>query len=277
MKKKIMIGMCTFNRKYILEMCALSFNNIKNIQDTELRLYDDCSTEYNDKYLRQIFPTVKKVSVSNRNCGADKNAIVMLKDFLDSTNEWLFIADSDLIFSRELVFRLDKIIDDISCFTFKGIVSVFNAITHKEINQISNQYIEKEKLGAAAVILDKATAQIIVETNNENEHYDNCFSRVLKERKYKLLCTQKSYVQHIGIEGYNSFFYAFDWGRNYEIDTLQNAQIIEKILDLLFCNIVTSNNNNINARIRNDIRNRRIGLKGIVGALVYCLKYKIIT
>lgn len=275
MNKNIMIGMCIFNRKYILDMCASSLKNVKDINEIDLRLYDDCSTEFDQKYLREIFPNAKKIYVSENNRGADKNGIIMLKDFLSSSNEWLFIADSDLIFSKDLISKLKEIMDDMVHFNFESVVSVFNAITHREDRQLLGKYVEKEKLGAAAVILHRKTAQIIIETNNEKEHYDNCFSKVLRERKYKLLCTQRSYVQHIGIEGYNSFFDAFDWGKNFEVDTLANAQIIEKIIDLMFSKIEMSNNKSVYARIKNDINNNRIGLKGLFKAIQYCLKHKI--
>ena len=59
---KLTIGVCTHNRKYIIDSTSKSLNEIKNIEKANLKIYDDCSDEYNIEYLKQLYPTAIKIN-----------------------------------------------------------------------------------------------------------------------------------------------------------------------------------------------------------------------
>ena len=51
--KKLMIGICTYNRKKLIEYTSRSLGEVVGIQNTCVRIFDDCSTEYDKKYLNE--------------------------------------------------------------------------------------------------------------------------------------------------------------------------------------------------------------------------------
>ena len=98
---KITFGICTYNRKDILVKSAKSLNAISGIEKVNIRIYDDCSSEFDETELRALFPTAKSIIVRPENVGADMNTALMFEDFLTTEDEYLVVADADLIYRRD--------------------------------------------------------------------------------------------------------------------------------------------------------------------------------
>ena len=96
----VTIGITTYNRRKILEMMASSLYSSDLSFPHNIRIYDDCSTEYGIDELRKIFPTAASISVNHGNIKADQNIFQMHKDFLNTSDTYLFNADSDLLFTK---------------------------------------------------------------------------------------------------------------------------------------------------------------------------------
>ena len=47
-KMKLLIGICTCNRKQIFEYTAKSLSEVKGIEKAKIVIYDDCSDEYDN-------------------------------------------------------------------------------------------------------------------------------------------------------------------------------------------------------------------------------------
>ena len=275
MSMKIMFGICTYNRMEIVKLSAESLSRVKNIESVNVCVFDDHSIEYSLPQLKTFYPFAKYVTRADTNGGADVNSLRMLQFFNESSSDWLFIADSDLVYSECLLTKLEKCIEIIGTSSHIGVISVFNTDTHPTTLTIDDFLCEKEEVGAAGVLMNKDISKLVIENKNEAQHYDVCFSKVLREKGYKILCTNKSYVQHIGIEGYNSLFYAFDWANDFVLDSYENATAIINIISLLFSKINESNKKSVESRIEEDVIKERVGIKVLVRMLVKSGKLKL--
>lgn len=231
---KIRFGVCTYNRKELIEYTSKSLNLIEGIRDCSICIYDDCSDEYNETYLKYLYKNATKISINKENMGADVCTRNMYIDFLKSEDEWLFNADSDLIFDSEILLHIEETINYLKNNKINAIVSFFNTPSHIKINDYSDKYIEKNHVGAAGILLDRRAAGLIVRRVKEGSCFDWRFCKEWKKAGNIILCTKKSYVQHIGVWGHNSKFDNFDWGINFSVSNLVNAQAIEDVMEIVF-------------------------------------------
>lgn len=137
---KLTVGICTYNRKYIIENTSKSLNEINNIDKINMKVYDDCSDEYDIEYLKKLYPTAIKIDGSNKNLGADYNTKRMYQDFLESDDEYLFNADSDLIFNKNLLEVIENKIEILEKNNELVIFSVFNTPMHKIISDYDESF-----------------------------------------------------------------------------------------------------------------------------------------
>lgn len=275
--KKVMFGVCTFNRKQILEYSAYSLGQIENIELVDVRIFDDCSTEFELDFLRKLYPFATSIYGSEKNMGADHNSLRMLQNFLESDNEWLFIADSDLIYSENLISVIENFINKYENGKYFGVLSLFNTCTHPVKQNIDVDMCRKEEVGAAGVLMCRDVANLIIKNRDDSKHYDVNFSKVLRDNGYDILCSNKSYVQHVGIEGYNSLFYAFDWGQSFESSNPNNMRIIFEVIDQLMLRIASEGKSSVEGRMREEVDTGRIGVKVLVHMLILAFKRKLFT
>ena len=222
----ITFGICTYNRKDILEKSAKSLSLINNIDSVDIKIYDDCSTEFDEEYLKKLFPYAKKIVRQKKNAGADINTSLMYEDFLKSDSEWLFNADSDLIYRKDIIEHIEYYKDKCN-----GFMTFFNCINHKTVKKSKN-FIEKDSVGAAGCLLRRDIVELILDNiKYRNTGFDVRFSKLLLRKGYKLYSTENSYVQHIGVTGFNCRNIKFDYGQNFFCDSKENAAIIETIFE----------------------------------------------
>ena len=233
---KIYVGINTHNRKDLLEYTSRSLLDVKKIDSCDIHIFDDASTEYNVTYLKKKFHT-DKVLVNERNLGADLNTKKMYEDFLNSDCDYLLNADSDLIYNRDVISIIEKTIREIKKDNEIVVFSLFNEINnHKVLAPYNKDLCEKDVLGAAGCVFDKNAIKMLVDnfpdtSNNSVFLIDFFFSDYFKKKGYKMFCTKKSYVQHIGIDGQNSYGFFADWGVGFEVDSIINAKCLNYLLD----------------------------------------------
>ena len=266
------IGVCTHNRKYIIDSTSKSLNEIKNIEKANLKIYDDCSDEYNIEYLKQLYPTAIKINRNDKNLGADCNTKEMYKDFLESDDEYFFNADSDMIFNQNVLELIEKTIKDLEKNNELVVFTVFNTPTHNKIKDYNDTLCIKKEIGAAGTVFSKKAIQIFM---NSTEQYsgrlsiDNYFCKILKD--YKIFCTNKSYAQHLGFVGQNSTITGIDYGKDFEIDTMTNAKSIIKIFEDTF----VFGNEDIYSVMNRLCTSGRMGIRKLLYSIMLCIKYKI--
>lgn len=229
----ITIGITTYNRLSMLRRMAASFYASQRPYPYSIRIYDDASTDYDERVLREIFPDAATIYRHTQNVGSDANIWYMYKDFLKYEDEILFNADSDLIFSQNWMERGIALLE-----MSDGILSIFNASMHKQIvNQ--GDIVEKEDVGSAGTFFKHDILEKLI--NSKHQTWETCLEGLdyqwctfFKSIGIRICASSNSFVQHIGFEGYNSTMDNFDYGVNYQVDSILNGQLINDALEEKF-------------------------------------------
>ena len=275
--KKLIIGICTYNRKDIIDLTAKSLSEIIKNDNyiIEVRVYDDNSNEFDKNYLKKIYPSAI-ITINKNNFGADFNTQLMYKDFLNSDADYLLNADSDLLFDPNIISIIDDNIKILKNIKQPLMFSVFNAQNHKIIKKYNANLCIKKTVGAAGVLFSKEAIQLFIDNipkkySFETPGIDHYFCKVFTKNKYKIFCTNNSYVQHIGFSGQNSFISNPDWGQNFNINSITNSKAIIYIFEKYFINNLTLEN-----FIYDCCKNGKFGLRFIVKCfyLYICFKIK---
>lgn len=198
---KISIGITTYNRKKYLLKLQQSLCMSHSIDSCNIRIYDDCSTEYSDTDLKQLFPTAVEIVRRTKNMGADQNLRQMYVDFLASGDDILVTMDSDLICRPDWINFTKQYFQHTD-----GILSLYNSAFHKTIAKpvIHNQeFWEKAHIGAAGSVLHRDVIHEIVSNVPSTIGYDWAWSSFLRRQGVRILVSKASYVQHIGLQGFN--------------------------------------------------------------------------
>lgn len=270
--KNLMVGICTYNRKDILEYASRSFRDINGIEEANVKIYDDCSTEFDKNYLKQKYPMASEIIVNEKNVGANFNTRKMLADFANSKNDYLFIADSDLVFNKDILFHIEKGIDELESQKKIVVFSLFNAHTHPIIEDFSEDFVIKKDVGSAGTIISKEAVKIFIDKYySEMRPFDGFYCNVLREAGAQIFCSKNSYVQHIGIIGQNSFLDSVDMGINFKVDTINNAEAIIDVMQKAF----VWNEIDIEDMLFKYCQRERIGIRTLIKCMWICFKNKI--
>jgi len=222
------IGIPTYNRKKILEVMASSLYESDISIPHNIRIYDDCSTEYGIEKLKEIFPTATSIKINDVNLKADKNTYQMYHDFLSTSDELFFNADSDLIFKKDWIKTALKLFEKTN-----GILSVFNANSHESYKIIDDELCLKKTIGAAGTLFhrDRLSEFLAnIASPDTLTEIDWQFSKYFNSIELPIYCVKNSLVQHIGYFGQNSKYF-FDFGRNFKVETSNQGQIINDIFE----------------------------------------------
>lgn len=222
---KITIGITTFNRKKYLIKLHKSLSMSQGIETCNLRIFDDCSSEFNVLYLQKLFPNAREITRRSKNIGADHNMRQMYVDFLATHDDILVTMDADLIchphwihFLRDHIHRTD------------GIMSLYHSVLHPPTaTRIINgkEFLEKEHIGSAGAVMSREVVQDIVNHLPPSHAYDWKWSAYLRKKGIKLLVSKQSYFQHIGLKGSNcNGIRTVEYGLNFDPLHKINRQFI---------------------------------------------------
>ncbi|MDR3325028.1 MAG: glycosyltransferase family 2 protein [Spirochaetaceae bacterium] len=230
----VTIGIQTYNRKDILEIMAKSlYKSDLNIPHN-IRIYDDCSTEYGKDFLSKLFPTAKSIKINPINFRADKNMYQMYADFVSTGDDYFFNADSDLIFNNQWLNTAIDLIEKTD-----GVLSLFNANSHNHYKIVDDALCLKNTVGAAGVFFQRSRlVEVLIYFNSIHKvkGFDWQWSEFFTNNGVRIYCVNKSLVQHIGYAGQNAGIW-FDIGRNYTVETVADGQIMNDILEKSIDNI----------------------------------------
>jgi hypothetical protein len=202
-KNKITLAVATYNRRPILEKMVKSLYLSDIGDNVNIRIYDDASTDYDENFLRKTFPDSKTIIRNPVNLGPGKNMHMIFTDFIAHGDEILVLTDSDLIFNREWLAVVERIID-----LTDGVMSLYNSILHTDTLdrfQIGNvNMLNKKSVGGAGAVFKKNIINKILNELPPSNTYDWDWSGYLVSSNIRLMVTERSYVQHIGIIGFNN-------------------------------------------------------------------------
>ncbi len=203
--------------------------------DYHIRVYDDCSDEIDESIIRLMFPVTIDYYRHSRNHGADYNMGFMYRGFLAKDDDILFNCDSDLIFDKDWI----NVIMNHLTHT-DGVLSLFNTPFHPAVKSAGDLIIKKT-VGNAGTVMTRDAVKLICDNISESETHESLdwnwcalFNKIGK----KIYCTNRSYVQHIGIDGFNSANGMFDIGDGFRVGDSVNGQILGDVLH----EIISKNN-----------------------------------
>ena len=212
-----MLAMATYNRKEVLERTIVSLTQVKNIEDVDIFIFDDCSTEYTKEDLKKMIPFAKQIVVRENNLRADRNMYQIHQDYINSDYDILLQVDSDVIFHKDFLAIVESIL---STQTNYSVFSLYNSNNHLFV------------IGGICVLFaDKNVLKNILETipkDRKSFAYDWYWSHKLQEEGTPVMVSKQSFLQHIGVEGQNNKeIKGIDIGLNF---TPTNADDLEFLL-----------------------------------------------
>jgi len=230
---KITFGVCTYNRKEILVRSAKSLCAIDGIEKVNIRVYDDHSSDLNTDELQSLLPNAKSIIVRLQNFGADMNTALMFEEFLTTGDDYLVIADADLIYRTDCLKIIEELIPETD-----GFFSLFNTPAHPTKRVISSSLVEKDYVGAAGCCIHRSLIyKIKKQVEDTKSFFDWKFCDCLRNNGIRILTAKDSIVQHIGGSGQNSQYIYFDYGIGFRCDSLENAQCIEDLFETHMCKV----------------------------------------
>jgi glycosyltransferase involved in cell wall biosynthesis len=226
----VTIAIPTFNRLNLVKIMSESLYRSDLSIPHNIRIYDDCSTEYDIAELHELFPTAASVSRNPVNVKADRNIYLMYKDFLSSSDKYFFNADSDIIFNRKWLSTALDLLPKTS-----GILSIFNGFCHPVKRMADQDLCVKETIGAAGTLIIRERIEELLKKfiyEDSARSFDWLCSQYFTSHMIPIYCTNKSLIQHIGYHGQNYLSGFFDYGRNFDVEDTVTGKIINDVFEL---------------------------------------------
>jgi glycosyltransferase involved in cell wall biosynthesis len=208
----------TYNRPDYLRKSLYSLKASPFTKDDTLWIFDDASDDGEAIDLINCFklPRAKDVHLfrTKKNVGCDINSYHALTAVYSHTKDpFIFMAETDGVYIPgwlpflKRAYKLAKDSDDI------GMISLFNTPSHPVKEEYDKDFDIKKSLGGFASLIDCRDLKSI-NPNKNPFNWDWEFQQNYNKNKLKLLCSKKTYVQHIGAHGTHSKGSGHDIGIN---------------------------------------------------------------
>jgi glycosyltransferase involved in cell wall biosynthesis len=227
---KLMIVIPVYNRKKYLNIMLKSLKECDHIDKTFVKVFNDCSTEFDEAYLSHIFKGLD-VNIITRceNLRADRNNYQIMLDFLNTDNDVLFICDSDLLLrpdTIEYIYSNFKKTD--------GFLSVYNSDRHRDI-YFDGKFVYKQDVGFAGMCISKDLLKSFILKQKEASYSSMDFklSHFLLNNGVRLMVPKNSYVQHIGFDGQNCSSESVDLASSFIPLSDFNKEIIDEVAPIV--------------------------------------------
>lgn len=226
---KIMIVIPVFNRRKYIEILSRSLSECKGIEKADIRVYDDCSTEFGMDYLNSKFLHLgaKVQRREKRSACTAHNYFEMMTDFINSDNDILFLCDSDLLLRPDALEYLDGIFPETD-----GFMTLYNSDLHLTVKE-GVKFDLKLDIGHAAACLSKKCVSMFIGLNNPGMG-DFKLSETMIKNGIRILAAKKSMVQHIGVEGkHSSKLSGMDFSLSFEPASAHNREVVAELMPVL--------------------------------------------
>jgi glycosyltransferase involved in cell wall biosynthesis len=218
-RPSIAIGIPTYNRKAIIELCAHSVRLVDYPEGARMIVVDDASVEFDQTFLRDQYPPFAEISRREVNSGgADFATSDLLARLTDTGADILVIIDSDLILKRDCLRRMLSLID-----RTEGVLSLFNTPNHWALRD-KGDLLQKRTIGAAATAWRRDLAVTVLKEVGPGSMWDWRVCEFLTQQRTPIFSVKDSLVQHLGFAaGENSHALRGDVGLGYYDDNFRNA------------------------------------------------------
>jgi glycosyltransferase involved in cell wall biosynthesis len=186
----------THNRTHLLRQTLDSITASQLPDDITLYVYDDASAIEVDRMLQEFAASVPYRTVIKKrphNMGCNANVMAALRETVEMTgDEFIFNFDSDAVFRKDWYTELSRIFRPLYKDKL-GAVSLFNASRHAPSEDYNPELYIKPTIGGLATLIRGDIIKVI-----PDHDWDWKYCEVAHSRNLVLLCTKKSYVDHIG-------------------------------------------------------------------------------
>ncbi|MEM7225304.1 MAG: hypothetical protein AAF495_20165 [Pseudomonadota bacterium] len=242
MSAKLAISIGTRDRVPLLRTMARSLREVEGLEHATIRVYDDCSENLSRDEIAGILPEAAEVQVNEQRLGADRNMHAIYRDFLASGDDLLFSVDSDLVLHPGCLQVIETLMPETD-----GILSLYNSRASAPVERLAlggHRLVQKSALGSAGVIFGRDLLARVIEEVPASGCYDIDWSHHLHEAGVRLLVTEQSYVQHLGVmEGFNAGRGIVEFGLNFE----PGNRVNEAILAEAFNQVILDERNGLQA------------------------------
>jgi hypothetical protein len=222
---KIMVSIPVYNRKKYLEITAKSLYECSNIDKVAINIFNDCSDEFDNNYLKQLFnkPNAEIIN-RQKHLKADGNTYQIMLDFLATGNDVLFICDSDLLLRPDTI---DYIFNNF--WRTDGFLGLYNSELHRDI-YFDGEFVYKENVGFAGICISKSLLKkFVLKQKARSRSMDFKLSAFLINNSVRLMVAQKCYVQHVGFDGQNCDASSVEFSTNFIPLSEFNKEVINEI------------------------------------------------
>ncbi|MDR2399388.1 MAG: glycosyltransferase family 2 protein [Endomicrobium sp.] len=226
---ELMIAIPVYNRKQFLEITAKSLYECPNAEKTDIKIFNDCSTEFDSTYLKQVFSTPNAEVIERKeNLKSNRNTYQIILDFLNTNNKVLFICDSDLLLRPD---TLDYIFNNFS--KTDGFLGLYNSYMHRDL-YFDGEFIYKEDVGFAGICISKELLKSFVENQKEKQNsMDFRLSEFLIKKNVRLMVPKSGLVAHIGFDGENASNGSMDFSTDFVPLSDFNKKIMNKMTPIV--------------------------------------------
>lgn len=206
---KILIEMQCYNRKHITEICLNQLITYK--QDSNLRIVNDYSTEYDNEWLNNFSNNViqyeKKLTIN-------KLKYRTFKNFLDTDYTHLYMTDNDMYHDPNFITFLKKYNGNnipITLYRSSFIHSFGNGVS-RYMKIYGDVSLKAGLYGGASVFLNRNHIEKIVKNLPENEDlwsiqcekeaWDSKIQKIIDPKRLYLI-PNESLCEHFGWNGAN--------------------------------------------------------------------------
>ena len=195
---KIMIGIPVHDRQGYVSFSSKVLARYNHVDPNDIFVFDDASTEYDEKKLREWYGKDIKYFRSSKRLGADANTRRLFTYFSESDYDILLTLDSDLILDEKWKQFIHDHIDK------SGVLSLYHsAIGHHKTFNCNGNLCEKKSMGNAGAVMTKSIVVDMLK-NHKSTMFDWGWVAYFKSRGIKMYVPKNSLVLHYGKRGQNN-------------------------------------------------------------------------
>ncbi|MDR2709376.1 MAG: glycosyltransferase family 2 protein [Elusimicrobiota bacterium] len=223
---KLFIAIPVYNRKKYLSICARSLYECRNIDKTEIVVFNDGSTEFDETYLKTLFssPNTKIINAAKK-IDIDAHYYQIMQYFLNSDCDVLMICDSDILLRPDAI---DYVLDNFN--KTDGFLGLYNSDLHRDLF-FDGEFVYKEDVGFAGICISREILQKFLKTQTPKANaIDFKMSEFLLKNKMRIMVIRNSLAQHIGFDGAHCNDTSVEFSSNFTPLSDYNKEIINGLI-----------------------------------------------
>lgn len=216
---KQIIAIPTYNRLQELTACLDCLSSADGLEDWQIIICDDHSTDYDITTLVKGFPIVCTVVRNQENLGCDANNVALMELCLSKNAQRIFILDSDMIVSPKILSFINTTFDRTD-----GVLGTYNSNLHAEASIVDDELMTKASVGGTATVWDATLLRNILNSFDGVATWDWQACAYMKAQNKHFYVARNSLAQHLGNNGINNgSFGQLDYGLNFQIENSAQA------------------------------------------------------